>query len=121
MMPQPRSQSPPNTAPVDSGWGCELTASLRGPRGKKCPAEHMRELLDAAELLPFAVPTSREWLAWWVSRALEPARATASDWSDETVAVHKQPGQPAAAAAPAHAGLVPAIPCEFLHLMSRIA
>ncbi|KAJ2711257.1 hypothetical protein H4R19_003338 [Coemansia spiralis] len=112
----PRSLSPPNTAPVDSVSGGELSASLRGPRGKKCLPEHMRELLDAAELLPFAVPTSREWLAWWASHATTSARAVASDWSHETVAVHKDKD-----VAAAHAELVPAIPSEFLHLMSQIA
>ncbi|KAJ1729010.1 hypothetical protein LPJ61_003731 [Coemansia biformis] len=122
----------PNTAPIDSGWGSAesgdgmLSASLRGPRGKKCLPEHMRELLDASELLPFAVPTSREWLVWWMShpRTRAQAQAPASDWSDETVACHRQQELAATtdkAAPPALSELVPAVPSEFLHDLSQIA
>ncbi|KAJ2515826.1 Histone-lysine N-methyltransferase [Coemansia sp. RSA 2049] len=99
---------PPNTAPAthSSGWGDDdsiLTASLRGPKGKKCLPEEMSELLDSSEMLPFAVPTSREWLAWWQNRNASGAATAAvasegktctdlrshnRDWSNETVAYH---------------------------------
>ncbi|KAJ1933375.1 hypothetical protein GGF37_006752, partial [Kickxella alabastrina] len=70
-----QSAHTPTTAPVNGGgWAksniesnftnCEsLSSSLRGPKGKKCLPENMSELLDSMELLPFAVPTSRDWLA----------------------------------------------------------
>ncbi|KAJ1667978.1 hypothetical protein IW140_002412 [Coemansia sp. RSA 1813] len=98
-------QPPPNTAPATNGhgWGDDdsiLTASLRGPKGKKCLPEDMNELLDSTEMLPFAVPTSREWLVWWQRRSTKRATSASGgtiggdsrshnrDWSNETVAYH---------------------------------
>ncbi|KAJ2134282.1 hypothetical protein GGH17_002878, partial [Coemansia sp. RSA 788] len=91
-----------------------LSASLRGPRGKKCLPENMKELLDSTELLPFAVPTSREWLTWW---ARGQNRADA-DWSNETVALHSK--TPASHTKPRD-DLAPAVPSEFLNVLSQIA
>ncbi|KAJ1803218.1 hypothetical protein LPJ56_005938, partial [Coemansia sp. RSA 2599] len=99
---------PPNTAPVGRSWtrsnaseaehgrADDLTASLRGPKGKKCLPENMNELLDSTELLPFAVPTSREWLLWWQSQktgAADSSRKQSREWSNETVAYHQNQNQ----------------------------
>ncbi|KAJ2678066.1 hypothetical protein GGI25_002709 [Coemansia spiralis] len=95
-----QTAQPPNTAPaVNNGnWGYDeqmLTASLRGPKGKKCLPENMNELLDSTEMLPFAVPTSREWQQWWQSQSAKKAATSAGDgrshnreWSNDTVAYH---------------------------------
>ncbi|KAJ2354350.1 hypothetical protein GGF43_003271 [Coemansia sp. RSA 2618] len=115
-------QSPPSTAPVDSSWnrtkpesGEEmLSASLRGPRGKRCLPENMKELLDSGELLPFAVPTSREWLVWW---SQGDGRSHTRDWSNETVAFHQKPQN----VETTRAELAPAVPSEFLNVLSQIA
>ncbi|KAJ1743395.1 hypothetical protein LPJ68_000997 [Coemansia sp. RSA 1086] len=119
--------TPPSTAPADSTWnrtnpetGEEmLSASLRGPRGKRCLPENMKELMDSSELLPFAVPTSREWLQWWQSQLpLASKKANAQDWSNETVALHQQKQQNKTVA---RAELAPAVPSEFLNALSQIA
>ncbi|KAJ1904637.1 hypothetical protein LPJ81_002379 [Coemansia sp. IMI 209127] len=142
-------QPPPNTAPPvanGNGWGDDdsvLTASLRGPKGKKCLPEDMNELLDSTEMLPFAVPTSREWMVWWQSRSARNARALGGkaggelrshnrDWSNETVAYHHsgKATQPSAAAQKtendtvfrldANAGeLAPAVPSKFLNALMQ--
>ncbi|KAJ2453719.1 hypothetical protein EV183_002018 [Coemansia sp. RSA 2336] len=121
------SHTPPSTAPADSSWNRTnpetgedmLSASLRGPRGKRCLPENMRELMDSSELLPFAVPTSREWLQWWQSQVpLASKKADAQDWSNETVALHQQKQQSKLAA---RAELAPAVPSEFLNALSQIA
>ncbi|KAJ2410533.1 hypothetical protein J3F80_000481 [Coemansia sp. RSA 2526] len=111
--------APPSSAPADGSWNQAgesdtLSASLRGPRGKKCLPENMKELLDSTELLPFAVPTSREWLTWW---ARGQNRADA-DWSNETVALHSK--TPASHTKPRD-DLAPAVPSEFLNVLSQIA
>ncbi|KAJ2469385.1 hypothetical protein GGI02_003405 [Coemansia sp. RSA 2322] len=163
------SQTPPaavpNTAPIGGGWArhepqqqppsvpgdCDdLSASLRGPKGKKCPLECMTELLDSSELLPFAVPTSREWLVWWQSHASGDSataalRSHCRDWSNETVAYAIPAAATAAADAAATAAdapslksvdaggahsagrhllrpeLAPVVPSEFLNALSEIA
>ncbi|KAJ2799836.1 hypothetical protein H4R20_004278, partial [Coemansia guatemalensis] len=85
-----------------------------------CRPEHMRELLDAGELLPFAVPTSRDWLTWWQSHAAPSTRAS-RDWSNETVACHKATAHDGAAlsAAVMRPELAPVVPSEFLSLLSE--
>ncbi|PIA13899.1 hypothetical protein COEREDRAFT_99309 [Coemansia reversa NRRL 1564] len=124
----PPPLQPPNTAPVCATWGAEgsgsgddqAAGSLRARRSKQCRPEHMRELLDASELLPFAVPTSRDWLAWWQSHA--PATAQAScDWSNETIACHKAAshGEAALSAPTIRPELAPVVPSEFLSLLSE--
>ncbi|KAJ2503713.1 hypothetical protein GGH96_000053 [Coemansia sp. RSA 1972] len=110
--------APPSSAPVDASWNQTgeaevLSASLRGPRGKKCLPENMKELLDSTELLPFAVPTSREWLTWWAREG----RADA-DWSTETVALHSKTR---ASSSKPRDELAPAVPSEFLNVLSQIA
>ncbi|KAJ1955163.1 hypothetical protein EC988_002032, partial [Linderina pennispora] len=100
-----------------------MSSSLRGPKGRKCRAEDMNELLDSVELLPFAVPTSREWLAWWTShaeRSSEQAKHT-RDWSNETVRVGQQTGKDACAGAGVRAELIPTVPEEFLSVLSSIS
>ncbi|KAJ2317990.1 hypothetical protein IWW52_002813, partial [Coemansia sp. RSA 2704] len=120
VFPAPSAQSPPSTAPVDSSWNRTnaetgedmLSASLRGPRGKRCLPENMKELLDSAELLPFAVPTSRDWLQWWQSVGTKAAQPR--DWSNETVlGPQKQ--------ADARSELAPAVPSEFLNALMQTA
>ncbi|KAJ2440784.1 hypothetical protein GGF42_007513, partial [Coemansia sp. RSA 2424] len=116
-----------------------LSASLRGPKGKKCPPESMTELLDSAELLPFAVPTSREWLAWWqcqdgdAARVSGSARSHSRDWSNETV-TYAIPA-PSSLPKPVDGGssaarsskrllrpeLAPVVPSEFLNALAEIA
>ncbi|KAJ2163039.1 hypothetical protein GGF46_000225 [Coemansia sp. RSA 552] len=122
-------QAPPVTAPADATWTQSpersehgnsdeaLSASLRGPRGKKCLPENMKELLDSGELLSFAVPTSREWLSWWQSSPADAAAAAPKgDWSNDTVAQPQQAGETRA-----RPELAPAVPSEFLNALSQIA
>ncbi|KAJ2725962.1 hypothetical protein GGI07_000890 [Coemansia sp. Benny D115] len=151
----------PNTAPAGSGWGKVgdteyargedfLTASLRGPKGKKCLPENMNELVDSSELLPFAVPTSREWLAWWQSQSqmakgsFSDGKCNSRDWSNETVALHQHKHAAAhqqqqqslmcndaktsslksahgASAIKPRSELAPVVPSEFLSALSQIA
>ncbi|KAJ2852428.1 hypothetical protein IWW36_000315 [Coemansia brasiliensis] len=127
---QQQPRTPPSTAPADSSWdrtnpetGDEiLSASLRGPRGKRCLPENMKELMDSSELLPFAVPTSREWLQWWQSQLpLGSKKADVQDWSNETVALHQQKQQQQQSKAVARAELAPAVPSEFLNALSQVA
>ncbi|KAJ2595519.1 hypothetical protein GGF39_003793 [Coemansia sp. RSA 1721] len=154
---------PPNTAPVGRSWtrtnaseaeysrADDLTASLRGPKGKKCLPENMTELLDSTELLPFAVPTSREWLVWWQSQKSGAASESAAadsrpkqsrEWSNETVAYHQNQqqqqqhkGQPTSGLGDAgsllktskttdakrRSELAPVVPSEFLNALSQVA
>ncbi|KAJ1958340.1 hypothetical protein GGI12_004759 [Dipsacomyces acuminosporus] len=112
-----------------------LTSSLRGPKGKICRAEDMNELLDSTELLPFAVPTSNEWISWWKSRAAANAQSRSNqqnshsrDWSNETVTFHQQSKDTAASAGKLaengtrlRAELVPVVPPEFLSVLDQIA
>ncbi|KAJ2845644.1 hypothetical protein J3B02_004626, partial [Coemansia erecta] len=150
---------PPNTAPVGRGWtksnaseaeynrADDLTASLRGPKGKKCLPENMTELLDSTELLPFAVPTSREWLIWWQSQKAgvvtsDGARKQSREWSNETVAYHQNQqnqqntGQSTSGGSGGTGSLLkvsnandvkrrselaPVVPSEFLNALSQIA
>ncbi|KAJ2849357.1 hypothetical protein GGI22_005549, partial [Coemansia erecta] len=103
----------------------------------------MNELLDSTEMLPFAVPTSREWMVWWQSRSTKNARALGGkaggeprshnrDWSNETVAYHHHFGkatQPSAVQKTendavfrldANAGeLAPAVPSKFLNALMQ--
>ncbi|KAJ2063918.1 hypothetical protein GGI17_001411 [Coemansia sp. S146] len=140
----------PNTAPIgNTSWAGRydqasardedaeyLSASLRGPKGKNCRPESMTELLDSTELLPFAVPTSREWLAWWQAHDAAgvpgSARSHSRDWSNETVTY----AIPAPSSLPKSAEggnlprlakrmlrpeLAPVVPSEFLNALSEIA
>ncbi|KAJ2081863.1 hypothetical protein H4R24_002020 [Coemansia sp. RSA 988] len=126
--PPPPLMQVPNTAPASAGWGADSSGSgddqaagsLRARRSKQCRPEHMRELLDAEELLPFAVPTSRDWLTWWQSHA-PPATRTSRNWSNETVACHKAAAHSGAAlsAATMRPELAPVVPSEFLSLLSE--
>ncbi|KAJ2883388.1 hypothetical protein H4R27_002795 [Coemansia aciculifera] len=140
----------PNTAPIgNTSWAGRydqasardedaeyLSASLRGPKGKNCRPESMTELLDSTELLPFAVPTSREWLAWWQAHDAAgvpgSARSHSRDWSNETV-TYAIPA-PSSLLKSAEGGnlprlakrmlrpeLAPVVPSEFLNALSEIA
>ncbi|KAJ2735650.1 hypothetical protein IW152_001427 [Coemansia sp. BCRC 34962] len=148
----------PNTAPISSSsWAGRydqppaastrrsdedpeyLSASLRGPKGKNCRPESMTELLDSTELLPFAVPTSREWLAWWQAHDSDAtgvsgsARSHSRDWSNETVTYaipapssllkSADSGNSVARSAKRtlRAELAPVVPLEFLNALSEIA
>ncbi|KAJ2124812.1 hypothetical protein IW147_001417 [Coemansia sp. RSA 720] len=117
------SSAPPSSAPADASWNQTgesdvLSASLRGPRGKQCLPENMKELLDSSELLPFAVPTSREWLTWW---ARGQSRSAEGEWSNETVALHSEKSHTSASRAKPRDELAPAVPSEFLNVLSQIA
>ncbi|KAJ2881678.1 hypothetical protein IWW38_005763, partial [Coemansia aciculifera] len=94
----------------------------------------MTELLDSTELLPFAVPTSREWLAWWqchdgdVLGVSGSARSHSRDWSNETV-TYAAPS-PSSLLKPSathstrrwpRSELAPVVPSEFLNALSEIA
>ncbi|KAJ1939083.1 hypothetical protein FBU59_004239 [Linderina macrospora] len=101
-----------------------LSSSMRGPKGRRCRAEDMNELLDSVELLPFAVPTSREWLAWWTSHAERSSDHAkhARDWSNETVSVNQQTAKTASAVVGSvRAELIPTVPEEFLNVLSSIS
>ncbi|KAJ2253029.1 hypothetical protein GGI13_002934 [Coemansia sp. RSA 455] len=142
----------PNTAPIgNSSWRYDqpsarrsdedaeyLSASLRGPKGKNCRPESMTELLDSTELLPFAVPTSREWLAWWQAHDCDAAgvpgsaRSHSRDWSNETVTYAipapssllkstEGSNAPRSAKRMLRPELAPVVPSEFLNALSEIA
>ncbi|KAJ2696043.1 hypothetical protein H4218_004862 [Coemansia sp. IMI 209128] len=132
-------QPPPASARRSDEDPEYLSASLRGPKGKNCRPESMTELLDSTELLPFAVPTSREWLAWWQAHDSDAsgvpgsARSHSRDWSNETVtyaipapssliksADSGGSGARSAKRTP-RAELAPVVPLEFLNALSEIA
>ncbi|KAJ2743161.1 hypothetical protein GGI20_003964 [Coemansia sp. BCRC 34301] len=130
--PLPSSALPVRRSDEDIDY---LSASLRGPKGKKCPSESMTELLDSTELLPFAVPTSREWLSWWQAQGCDAAGASGSarshsrDWSNETVTyaipapstLLKPSVPPCSAKRQLRPELAPVVPSEFLNALSEIA
>ncbi|KAJ2342100.1 hypothetical protein GGH92_005524, partial [Coemansia sp. RSA 2673] len=89
-------------------------------------------------LLPFAVPTSREWLAWWQAHDCDAAgvpgsaRSHSRDWSNETVTYAipapssllkstEGSNAPRSAKRMLRPELAPVVPSEFLNALSEIA
>lgn len=135
-MPEPPTTAPATNNNDNDGWTSPppqkqqqqpdadcLTSSLRGPKGRHCRAEDMKELMEANELLSFAVPTSQEWLVWWQQLRHQPKEVKdGHGLGNETAVSELSPtnikGKQSAATECQE--LAPVVPTEILNVLSRI-